>query len=107
MLVIVSARRLDNDRIEIAVTRPHHDSNGMLEYRSEKEIREVLSNLGIYTENDRFSLESANTNGLKRAPEISSHGRSETFIAFTRVSIVMVIVVSNYFGRETKTALLS
>jgi hypothetical protein len=64
MLVIVGARRLDNDRIEIAVTRPQHDSNGMLEYRSEKEIREVLSNLGIYTENDRFSLESANTMGL-------------------------------------------
>jgi hypothetical protein len=50
MLVIVSVRRLDDERIEIAVTRPQHDSNGMLEYRSEKEIREVLSNLGIYTE---------------------------------------------------------
>jgi len=27
MLVIVSVRRLDNDRIEIAVARPQHDSN--------------------------------------------------------------------------------
>jgi hypothetical protein len=27
MLVIVSVRRLDNDRIEIEVARPQHDSN--------------------------------------------------------------------------------
>lgn len=50
MLVIVSVRRLDNDRIEIAVARPQHDSNRSLEYNSEQEIREVLPTFGISTE---------------------------------------------------------
>jgi hypothetical protein len=47
MLVIVSLRRLDNDRIEIAVTRPQHDSNSTHNYRSQKEVRAVLSEFGI------------------------------------------------------------
>ena len=50
MLVIVSVSRLDNDRIEIRVARPQHDSTRMLEYNSEKQIREVLSTFGICTE---------------------------------------------------------
>ncbi len=47
MLVIVSVSRLDNDRIEIRVARPQHDSNPTHEYSSEKEVRAVLSNFGI------------------------------------------------------------
>jgi hypothetical protein len=47
MLVIVSMSRLDNDRIEIRVARPQHDSNFMWEYRSEKEVRVVVSDFGI------------------------------------------------------------
>jgi len=47
MLIIVSTSRLDNDRIEIRVARPQHDSNPTHEYSSEKEARAVLSNFGI------------------------------------------------------------
>ena len=47
MLVIVSVRRLDNDRIEIGVGRPQHDSNPTQNYASEKELRAVLSDFGI------------------------------------------------------------
>ena len=47
MLIIVSMSRLDNDRIEIRVARPKHDSKPMHEYSSEKEVRAVLSNFGI------------------------------------------------------------
>ena len=47
MLVIVSVRRLDNDRIEIGVARPQHDSNPTHNYPSEKEVRGVLSDFGI------------------------------------------------------------
>ncbi len=50
MLVIVSVSRLDNDRTGIRVARPQHDSTHMLEYNSEKQIREVLSTFGICTE---------------------------------------------------------
>jgi hypothetical protein len=39
--------RLDNDRIEIRVARPQHDSNFIREYQSEKEARVVLSDFGI------------------------------------------------------------
>ena len=35
MLVIVSVSRLDNDRIEIGVARPQHDSNPTHNYSSE------------------------------------------------------------------------
>ena len=47
MLVIVSLRRLDNDRIQIGVARPQHDSNPTHNYPSEKEIRAVLAAFGI------------------------------------------------------------
>jgi hypothetical protein len=50
MLVIVSVRRLDNDRMQIAVARPQHDLNRSLEYDSEQQIREVLPIFGISTE---------------------------------------------------------
>src|SRR5438552_15051170 len=50
MLVIVGIRRLDNDRIEIGVARPQHDSNAIQNYPSEKEIRAVLSDFGISEE---------------------------------------------------------
>ena len=47
MLVIVSVSRLDNDRIEIGVARPQHDSNPTHDYPSETEVRAVLSVFGI------------------------------------------------------------
>ena len=47
MLVIVSVSRLDNDRIEIGVARPQHDSNPTHNYPSEKEVRAILSDFGI------------------------------------------------------------
>ena len=47
MLVIVSVSRLDNDRIEVGVARPQHDSNPTHNYPSEKEVRGVLSDFGI------------------------------------------------------------
>ena len=47
MLVIISIRRLDNDRIEIGVARPQHDSNPTHNYPSEKEVRAVLLDFGI------------------------------------------------------------
>ena len=50
MLVIVSVSRLDNDRIEIGVARPQHDSNPTHDYSSEKEVRAVLSYFGISEE---------------------------------------------------------
>ena len=50
MLVIVSLSRLDNDRIEIGVARPQHDSNRTHNYRSEKEVQAVLSDFGISAE---------------------------------------------------------
>jgi hypothetical protein len=50
MLVIVSVTRLDNDRIEVRVARPLHDSNPAHNYRSEKEVRAILSDFGISEE---------------------------------------------------------
>jgi hypothetical protein len=56
MLIIVSVRRLDNDRIEIEVARPQHDSNPTHNYASEKEVRAVLSDFGISQEAIDFYL---------------------------------------------------
>ena len=47
MLVIVSASRLANDRVEIRVARPQHDLNPAQEYASATEARAVLLGLGI------------------------------------------------------------
>ena len=47
MLVIVSLRRLDNDRVELGVARAQHDANPTQNYPSEKEVRVVLVHLGI------------------------------------------------------------
>jgi hypothetical protein len=57
MLVIVGVRRLDNDRIEIAVARPQHDSNPTHNYPSEKEVWTVLSDFGISEETIASHLE--------------------------------------------------
>jgi len=56
MLVIISVRRLDNDRIEIRVARPQHDSNHTHNYASEKEARAILSDFGISEESIAFHL---------------------------------------------------
>ena len=50
MLVIVSVRHLDNERIDIGVARPQHDSNPTQNYPSERDVRAVLSDLGISEE---------------------------------------------------------
>jgi hypothetical protein len=50
MLVTISVRRLDNDRIEVGVARPQHDLNPTHSYSSEKEARAVLSDFGISEE---------------------------------------------------------
>ena len=50
MLVIVSVSRLDNDRIEVGVARPQHDSNPTHNYPSKKRARAVLSDFGISEE---------------------------------------------------------
>jgi hypothetical protein len=50
MLVIVSLRRLDKHRIEIGVARPQHDANPTHDYPSEKEVRDVLVDLGVSEE---------------------------------------------------------
>ena len=47
MLVIVSVSRLDNDRVEIRVARPQHDSNPTHDYPSEEEVRAILLDFGI------------------------------------------------------------
>ena len=50
MLVIVSVSRLDNDRIEVGVARPQHDSNPTHNYAFDKEVRDVLVDLGVSEE---------------------------------------------------------
>ena len=50
MPVIITVSRLDNDRVTIRVARPQHDSNPMHEYSSEKEVRDVLVDLGVSEE---------------------------------------------------------
>ena len=81
MLVIVSLRRLDNDRIEIGVARPQHDSNPTHNYPSEKEVRAVLSDFGISEETNSFSPEIAGTDGHMRTVEIPTDGCSAKRIA--------------------------
>ena len=49
MLVIIRARRLDNDWMKIGVARQQH-SNPRRNYPSEKEVRAVLSGFGISEE---------------------------------------------------------
>lgn len=50
MLIIISVSRLDNDKLTIRASRPQHYSHALLEYSLEKEVRRVLSALGITDE---------------------------------------------------------
>ena len=75
MLVIISVRRLDNDRIEIRVARPQHDSNPTHNYPSEKEVRDVLVDLGISEELIASHLKLLTQNGRGRAVEVFPDGR--------------------------------
>jgi len=79
MLVIVSVRRLDNDRIEIEVARPQHDSNPSHNYSSEKEVRAVLSGFGINEELIASHLKLLAQDGDRRTVEIPSDGCSAEF----------------------------
>ena len=47
MLIIVSVSRLVDNRVEIRVARPQHNSNLGQKYPSETEARAVLLDLGI------------------------------------------------------------
>ena len=47
---IVSVSRLANDRVEIRVSKPQHDSNPIQEYSSEKQARAIPLGLGISQE---------------------------------------------------------
>ena len=50
MLAIVTVSRLANDRIEIRVAKPQHDSNPVQEYPSETQARAVLLDFAISQE---------------------------------------------------------
>jgi hypothetical protein len=56
MLVIVSVSRLDNDRIEIRVARPQHDSNPAQAYPSESQVRAVLFGMSAEEVNSYLKL---------------------------------------------------
>ena len=75
MLVIISVTRLDNDRIEIEVARPQHDSNPSQNYAFEKEARAVLSDFGISEELIASHLKLLAQMG-RRTVEIPSDGCS-------------------------------
>ena len=67
MLVIVSLRRLVDDRVEIRVAKPQHDSNAAQKYPSGKEARAVLLDFGI-------SLETIDLH-LKLLPQLGANER--------------------------------
>ena len=50
MLIIISVSRPDNDKLTIRASRPQHYSHALLEYSLGKEVRRVLSALGITDE---------------------------------------------------------
>ena len=81
MLIIVSMSRLDNDRIEIRVARPQHDSNPTHDYPSEEEVRAILLNFGISEGTNSFSPEIAGTDGYGRRIKIPTDGCSAEPIA--------------------------
>ena len=88
MLVIVSVSRLANDKFEIRVARPQHDSNRMQEYSSVAEARTVLSAFGHQRRVDRRSFDIACPDGYTRAAEFPPDGCPTTRIALTRIPLV-------------------
>ena len=90
MLTIISVSRLDNDKLTIRASRPQHYSHALLEYSLEKEVRRVLSALGITEQDHRCAPETVGTDEDKRAIEIPSDGCSKTGIVCKRISIVVL-----------------
>ena len=65
MLVIVSVSRLDNDRIEIGVARPQHDSESHPQLPFRKRGTSGAVRFWDQRRDNGFSFEIAGTNGRK------------------------------------------
>jgi len=90
MLVIVSVSRLANDRVEIRVARPQHDSNPAQEYSSNKEARAALSGFGISEEAIDSHLKLLAQRGAHE--QLNFPPMDVTRIIVTGISLVMFAV---------------